>query len=160
MLGKLLVSFLFSASPFGEMKIALPIAMNYDGINEWGALFFCIAGNLMVYPLVERLMSNYGAYLFKSKTAKKGLIKVRTHTKNKTGTLISKYGFWGLMIFVMVPLPGTGAYLGTVAAYIFGIDKEDAFPAISIGIILSGFLLFATIKAGEHSLNLIQVLFQ
>jgi len=156
MLGKLIVSFLFSASPFGEMKIALPIAMNHPGINEWAALFFCIAGNLMVYPIVERLMSNYGTFLFKTKTAKKGLIKVRTHTKNKTGKLINKYGFWGLMIFVMVPLPGTGAYLGSVAAYVFGIDKKSAFYAISIGIVLSGFLLFATIKAAEQGWNLVQ----
>ena len=155
MLGKLLVSFLFSASPFGEMKIALPIAMGIDSINDWAALFFCILGNLLVYPIVENLMTNYGAYIFKNNKAKRNLVKVRTHTKNKTSKLINKYGFWGLLIFVMVPLPGTGAYLGSVAAYIFGIDKKDAFTAISIGIILSGILLFASIKAAEKGLQLI-----
>lgn len=155
MLGKLLVSFLISASPFGEMKIALPIAMSSTEINDWGALLFCIAGNLMVYPIVDYLMTNYGPYLFKNRKAKRGFVKVRSHTRSKTEKLINKYGFWGLMIFVMVPLPGTGAYLGTIAAYIFGIEKNDAFAAISIGIVLSGILLFAVLKTGFHLASLI-----
>ena len=157
MLGKLLVSFLISASPFGEMKTALPIAIHSNEINDWGALLFCIAGNLMVYPIVDYLMTNYGAFIFKTNKAKRSIVKVRSHTRNKTEKLISKYGFWGLMIFVMVPLPGTGAYLGTFAAYIFGIEKKDAFAAISIGIVLSGILLFAVLKTGFHLASLISL---
>ena len=58
---------------------------------------------------------------------------------------MEKYGFWGLMVFVMIPLPGTGAYLGTIASYAFNIDKQKAFLAISLGVIGSGIILQAGI---------------
>ena len=145
MLGKLIVSFLISASPFGEMKIGLPYAMHAH-VNDVAALIFCIAGNLMVYPIVDYLMVNYGTKFFKSTKTKKKAVWIKIHTRSKTKDLIQKYGFWGLMIFVMVPIPGTGAYLGTVAAYIFEIEKSQAFKAISIGVIFSGILLYAALK--------------
>ncbi len=100
MLGKLLVSFLLSASPFGEMKIALPIAIHADGIDDWAALVYCIAGNLLVYPIVEFLMDNYASYMFRSTKVKRGLVKLRRHTKNKTEKLVQKYGFWGLLVLI------------------------------------------------------------
>jgi uncharacterized membrane protein len=154
MLGKLIVSFLISASPFGEMKIGLPFAL-HSNINDVVALIFCIAGNLMVYPIVDYLMVNYGARFFKSNKIKRKAVWIKIHTKSKTKDLVNKYGFWGLMLFVMVPIPGTGAYLGTVAAYVFDIDKAKAFKAISIGVVLSGILLYAAIKGALEGFHLL-----
>lgn len=54
---------------------------------------------------------------------------------------IQKYGFWGLMIFVMIPLPVTGAYMGTIAANIFKINRKKAMLAISLGLVVSCFLI-------------------
>ena len=152
MLGKLIVSFLISASPFGEMKIGLPFALHAH-VNDVVALIFCIAGNLMVYPIVDYLMVNYGARLFKSNKIKRKAVWVKIHTKSKTKDLVQKYGFWGLMFFVMIPVPGTGAYLGTVAAYIFDIDKAKAFKAISLGVVFSGILLYAVIKGALKGIS-------
>lgn len=53
------------------------------------------------------------------------------------GKNVKKYGFWGLMIFVMLPLPGTGVYAGTIAGYLFGMERKRAFLANVIGIFLS-----------------------
>ncbi|WP_332911714.1 small multi-drug export protein [Algoriphagus boritolerans] len=47
---------------------------------------------------------------------------------------MKKYGFWGLMIFVLVPIPGTGVYAGTIAGYLFGLERKKAFLANTIGI--------------------------
>lgn len=55
---------------------------------------------------------------------------------------VEKYGFWGLMIFVAVPLPGTGIWAGTIAAYIFKIDRKKAFYANAIGIFLSALIIW------------------
>ena len=57
--------------------------------------------------------------------------------RRKTGTVIQKYGVIGLMIFVMIPLPVTGAYMGTIAAYIFRINYKKSFIATSVGITIS-----------------------
>ena len=53
------------------------------------------------------------------------------------GKNVQKYGFWGLLIFVMIPIPGTGVYAGTIAAWLFGIEVKRAFIANTIGIYLS-----------------------
>ncbi|MBP9019859.1 MAG: small multi-drug export protein, partial [Bacteroidales bacterium] len=52
-----------------------------------------------------------------------------------------KYGFWGLMIFVAIPLPGTGAYSGSIAALILGMNKVKAFISISLGVIIAGIIV-------------------
>ena len=51
--------------------------------------------------------------------------------------MVRRYGVIGLMIFVMIPLPVTGAYIGTLAAYIFRINYNESFFAISSGIVIS-----------------------
>jgi len=140
MLGKLLLSFLISISPLGEMKVGLPYAIAAD-VNPWVALLFCLAGNLLIFPLVDYLMTTFGPIVFKSRKTKETALKFRLHTKKRTKGLMEKYGFWGLMVFVMIPLPGTGAYLGTIASYAFNIDKRKAFRAISLGVIGSGAIL-------------------
>lgn len=67
-----------------------------------------------------------------SRLAKKGM-----------GDKIRKHGFWGLMFFVMIPLPGTGAYSGTIAAAIFKIERKKAFLVISLGTLISCALMAA-----------------
>jgi uncharacterized membrane protein len=47
--------------------------------------------------------------------------------KKSMGDKIQKHGFWGLMIFVMIPLPGTGAYMGTIAAALFKVERKKRF---------------------------------
>jgi len=54
---------------------------------------------------------------------------------------MDKYGFWGLMIFVAIPLPGTGAYSGSIAALILGMNKVKAFISISLGVIIAGIIV-------------------
>ena len=60
---------------------------------------------------------------------------------DKRTDLIRKWGFWGLVCFVAVPLPVTGAWTGTVAASLLGMKYRDAFMAIVIGVIMAGFVV-------------------
>jgi uncharacterized membrane protein len=55
--------------------------------------------------------------------------------------MIKKYGVWGLMVFVMIPLPITGAYTGTIAAYLFRISYKKSLIAISIGVTISSIMV-------------------
>lgn len=56
---------------------------------------------------------------------------------------IKKYGFFGLVLFVMIPLPGTGVYAGSIAAYLFKIEKQKAFWANTIGIFISSAIIWS-----------------
>ena len=51
---------------------------------------------------------------------------------------VEKYGFWGLTLFVAIPLPITGAYTGTILAWLLGMDWRKAFPAVGMGVIVAG----------------------
>ena len=64
---------------------------------------------------------------------------------------IEKYGFWGLMIFVMIPLPVTGAYTGCFAAWLFNIPKKKVFLAVSLGIIISGIIVTTLMVSGMEA---------
>ena len=74
-------------------------------------------------------------------------IYLSSRARTKTKTIIKKYGVWGLMVFVMIPLPVTGAYIGTIAAYIFGISYSKSLIAISSGITISSIMVTAFMYA-------------
>ncbi len=56
--------------------------------------------------------------------------------------MVDKYGFWGLLLFVAVPLPFTGAYTGTILAWLLDTDWRKAFPAVGLGVIVAGLIVF------------------
>lgn len=75
---------------------------------------------------------------------KKMAIWIARRAKVGSGDKIKKYGFWGLIFFVMIPLPGTGVYAGSIAGYIFKVETKTAFKANAIGIIISSLIVWGT----------------
>lgn len=61
--------------------------------------------------------------------------------QRRSESAIKKYGFWGLMLFVAVPIPGTGAYSGALIAEIFGMNKLKAFIAVSLGVVIASVIV-------------------
>ena len=135
-----LFTFLISLSPFGEARAGIP----YGDLNGLPILLVFIIGltaNLLVFPLFYKGIELSNKYLFKNRLYKKSAIYLSARARTKTKTVIQKYGAWGLMIFVMIPLPITGAYIGTIAAYVFGISYQKSFIAISSGITISSIMV-------------------
>ena len=135
-----LFTFLISLSPFGEARAGIP----YGELNGLPILWVFIIGltaNLLVFPLFYKGIELSNKYLFKNRLYKKSAIYLSQRARTKTKTVIQKYGVWGLMIFVMIPLPITGAYIGTIAAYVFGISYQKSFIAISSGITISSIMV-------------------
>ena len=139
----LIMSILWSISPFGESKVGIPVGV-LNGSNIYLVFIFCLVANILVFPLMMFFLENVNKSLLKWKFYKTSAIYVARRAKKGTGKQIKKYGFWGLLIFVMIPLPGTGVYAGTIASYIFNIDKKKAFMANSIGISLSAIIVWGT----------------
>jgi len=71
----------------------------------------------------------------------------------KTHKKVEKYGFIGLTLFVMIPLPITGAYTGTVAAWLFGMKKTNAFLAVSLGVAVAGIIVTMAYLTGAEILK-------
>ena len=75
---------------------------------------------------------------------KKSAIYVARKAKVGSGDKIKKYGFYGLIFFVMLPVPGTGVYAGSIASYLFKMEKKKAFMANAIGIFFSSLIVWST----------------
>jgi len=71
----------------------------------------------------------------------------------RTSHLIEKYGFWGVTIFVAIPLPVTGAYTGTVAAWLFGLDRKKSLLAVLVGVCIAGLVVSFIIYFGVEGLE-------
>ena len=148
----LLIAMLWSVSPLGEAKVGIPYAL-LNGVNIYLAFLFCFAANVMVLPIMTFFLDVVNRYFFKWYYYKKSAIFVARRAKAGAGKNVEKYGFWGLMIFVLIPLPGTGVYAGTLAAYLFGIDRKRAFLANTIGIFFSCLIIWATTIAAMKGFN-------
>ena len=68
--------------------------------------------------------------------------------RNKVSEKVNKYGLLGLMLFVAIPLPITGAWTGTVGAWVLGLDRKKSILFILLGILISGTVVSTVIYTG------------
>jgi len=139
----LVTAVLLSLSPLGESKVGIPYGL-LKNVNIYTVFVLCLAANILVFPMMMFFLENINKRLLGWNVYKKSAIFVARRAKTGSGKQIKKYGFWGLLIFVMIPLPGTGVYAGSIASYIFNIEKKKAFMANSIGISLSAMIVWGT----------------
>ncbi|MCL6613684.1 MAG: small multi-drug export protein [Firmicutes bacterium] len=109
------------------------------GMGHWHVFLLAVIGNLLpIYPFVYLIRPLYRWLHRRGWTRTADQILARTRVKSAT---VAKYGALGLALFVAVPLPGTGAWTGALAAFVFGIPKRWALPAITIGTVLAGLIV-------------------
>ena len=144
---ELAIAALWSISPFGEAKVGIPYAL-LNGVNKYAAFGVCLVANILVFPLMQFFLTFINKRFLRWRLYKKSAIFVARRAKKGAGRGVQKYGFWGLLIFVMMPVPGTGVYAGTIAAFLFGLERKKAFLANTIGIFISCVIVWsATILA-------------
>jgi uncharacterized membrane protein len=142
MLTDLLMSILWSLSPFGEAKVGIPYGIS-KGLNIYLVFICCFLANVLVFPIMTFFLAYINRYFVKWRFYKKAAIYVAKRAKAGSGANIRKYGFFGLVLFVMVPLPGTGVYAGSIAAFLFGMRLRTAFFANALGIFFSSLIVWA-----------------
>jgi uncharacterized membrane protein len=152
MIVDLLIAMLWSISPLGEAKVGIPYALLH-GVNIYLAFLGCFIANVLVFPIMTFFLDVLNRYFFKWYYYKKAALFVARRAKAGAGKNVQKYGFWGLLIFVLVPIPGTGVYAGTIAAYLFRIERKQAFIANTIGIFFSCLIVWATTLAAIEGFN-------
>ncbi|MFN3998650.1 COG2426 family protein [Algoriphagus sp.] len=148
----ILIAMLWSISPFGEAKLGIPYALLND-INIYLAFVLCFSANVLVFPIMSFFLDVVNRYFMKWKSYKKAAIFVGRRAKAGAGNNVKKYGFWGLMIFVLIPLPGTGVYAGSIAGYLFGLDRKKAFLANTAGIFFSCVIVWVTTVVAMGGFN-------
>lgn len=142
MLLDLLIAVLWSISPFGEAKVGIPYGLA-SGLNQYVVFVSCFFTNVLVFPLMMFFLDRINNHLIRWRFYKKSAVFVAQRAKKGSGKNIQKFGAIGLMLFVMLPVPGTGVYAGSIAAYIFKIERQKAFWANAIGIFFSSLIIWS-----------------
>lgn len=135
---------LIAMVPIGEIRAALPIALTVYKQPFWLAYLLGVLGNMIPIVLILRLLQPFSEFLMKrSKIAVKFFewFFQRTHRKNKKS--FEKWGILALVIFIAIPLPLTGGWSGSVAAFVFGIPFKKALLANLIGVSIAGLIVGA-----------------
>lgn len=140
-IGKEFIAFIISMIPILELRGGLlaagPAILD---IPMWQAIPICVVGNLVPIPFILLLITKIFDWMKGTRKLKPIVEKLEKKAMSKSD-LIEKYEFWGLVIFVGIPLPGTGAWTGALIAALLGIRFRKAFPAIVLGVCLAAFIM-------------------
>lgn len=145
----LIYAIILSMLPIAELRGGIPYALAND-INPVVAYFVCCGANIMAFPIVYLFLSFFHKHLIKIEFYKNLFEKIVERTRKKVEGNIERWGFWGLMVFVMIPLPVTGAYTGSFAAWMFGIKKRKAFLAVTLGVLIAGVVVTVVFLSGAE----------
>ena len=130
-----LIIFIVSMIPILELRGGLLVASLLH-VKMWTAIPICIIGNIIPVPFILLLITKIFSVLKKTKTFRKPVNWLEERAMGKSDR-IRRGEFIGLMLFVGIPLPGTGAWTGSLIAALLGIDNKKAVPAILLGILLA-----------------------
>lgn len=130
-----LIIFLVSMIPVVELRGGLILAPIF-GMNIWKAILICLAGNIVPVPIILLFITKIFSWLKTTRLLKGFAEKLEAKAMNKSEK-IARYEFWGLVLFVGIPLPGTGAWTGCLIAALLGIRFKKAFPAVIIGLLIA-----------------------
>ena len=139
--GKELNLFIISMVPILELRGGLLAAgPAFLNIPMWRAIPVGIIGNLLPIPFILLLITKIFDWMKGTKRLKPVVEKLEKKAMSQSAN-IEKYEFWGLVAFVGIPLPGTGAWTGALIAALLGIRFRKAFPAIVIGVCLAACIM-------------------
>lgn len=138
--GQILLTLLVSMVPVIELRGAIPLATAH-GLDFRIAIPVAIIGNLLPVPFIIVFVRKVFAWIRKHLPKLDGFItKLEKRAESKSETVL-KYAFWGLFIFVAIPLPGTGAWTGALIAAMLDMRLKKAFPSIVLGVVTAGIVV-------------------
>ena len=135
------IVFIISMIPILELRGALLVAGPLLGVPVAKAIPLCIIGNIIPVPFILLLITPIFKWMKGTKLFKPMVDKLESKAMSKSDK-IEKYEFWGLVLFVGIPLPGTGAWTGSLIAALLGVKFKKAFPAVILGIFMATVIMW------------------
>ena len=134
-----LVVFIISLMPILELRGGL-VAAALLGVKWYIAFPICVIGNMLPIPFILMFIKQIFKFLRKFPGFRTIIPKLEKKAGEK-GSLINRGRFIGLYSFVAIPLPGTGAWMGALAATLLDIRMKRSFPIITLGVISAGIIM-------------------
>ena len=136
-----------AASPIVELRLAIPIAITTMHLEWYQALPLAILGNLLPVPFILLFIDWITRQLSRIAFLERIISWVFALTRRR-GRMIQRYERIGLILFVAIPLPVTGAWTGSLAAVLFGLKFRHSLISIILGVIIAGCVVTAATMLG------------
>lgn len=134
-----LIAFVVSLLPVLELRGGL-IAAKLMNIDFFKAFIICYIGNMLPIPFILLFIRKIFNWLKKIPSVETLIDKLEARSIRKADK-VEKYRLWGLLIFVAIPLPGTGAWTGALIADLFDIRIKHSLPVIAVGVLIAGIII-------------------
>ena len=135
-----LQTFCGAAIPLLEVRAAVPYALGILKLSVSAALLWNVLGSWCPAFFVVFVLEHIEPFLRKIKFFSDLLDRIYAKTRAKSAQ-IQKWDFWGLVIFIGIPLPGTGVWTGSLAGYLLGLNRWKIIIASLLGTLLASILM-------------------
>ena len=137
-----ITTFLVAMTPVSELRGAIPLALSVYKMSWQQAFIWSVLGNIAAVILVLLLLEPISNFLSKrSPLCSRYFSWLFERTRKNHTKRFEVWGALALIAFVAIPLPMTGGWTGSVAAFVFGIPFKKALPLISIGVVIAGVIV-------------------
>ncbi len=140
MISKFFLTFLMSMVPVIELRGAIPLGIGF-GLPVWATYIACVIGNMLPVPFIILFVRKVFAWMRRKSPWLEDKVSRLEAKASKKADIVRKYELLGLLIFVAIPLPGTGAWTGALIAALLDIRLKAAFPAIFGGVLIAGVIV-------------------
>jgi len=147
----LLVSLLLCLLPIAELRGGLPFALA-GGVPPLPAYLLCVSANALVGPLVFLFLSSLHRLLDRWPAYHRLFERLVDRSRRRIHSVVERYGYWGLMVFVAIPFPLTGAYTGALGAWVLGMRRWKSVLFITLGVALAGLIVSLVYLLGLRAL--------
>ncbi|MDR2258528.1 MAG: small multi-drug export protein [Treponema sp.] len=138
--------------PISELRGAIPFAIA-QGIPWYAAYPYAAALNALVAPVCWVFLSTLHRLFLKLAWYEKIFNRFVERAREKLRGRVEKWGWLGVAVFVAIPLPVTGAWTGTLGAWMLGIPRRKTLPAVILGVIAAGAIVTSVMLLGIGALN-------
>ncbi|MBO4279176.1 MAG: small multi-drug export protein [Spirochaetales bacterium] len=153
MTGTYLLTILLGLLPISELRGAIPFAY-FNGVPLWLSAVIGILSNALVPFIGFTFLGSLHKLLDKWPFYHRLFEKTVARARGKVGEKVHKYGLLGLMLFVAIPLPITGAWTGTLGAWVMGLNPKKCMPFILLGVLISGIIVTTVLFTGSEIASL------
>ncbi len=137
--GKIIGITFISMIPIIELRGSIPVGF-VIGLPWYASLVCSIIGNMLPVPVILLFVVKVFEFMKKHNILTKFVNKMEQKAMNRSEK-VSKGEFWGLMLFVAIPLPGTGAWTGALIAALLKMNRRDSFLSILLGVTIAGTII-------------------
>lgn len=135
-----IVVFIISLFPILECRLGMFTAIVLLQMNPFVGFIISFIGNILPIPFILLLINWIFDILKKIPIICKPIYWLEQRTLKKRDK-IDKYGIWGLLLFVAIPLPGTGGWTGALLASLLHLDRKKSFGVICVGVFIAGLII-------------------